>query len=129
MYIALKHIHVATVFISIGLFILRGFWMMFAPEMLRVRWVRIVPHANDTLLLVSGLTLTTVIGQYPFVHGWLTAKVLALLLYIALGMVALRYGRTKPVKIAAFLGGLVTVFYIYAVARAHHPLPWTAWSP
>lgn len=127
MYLGIKHLHITTVYITIALFLLRGAWMMFKPEMLQKRWVRIVPHVNDTVLLVSALVLTTFIGQYPFVHGWLTAKVIGLVVYIGLGIVALRAGRSKGVRIAAFIGALITFWYIYNVARAHHPAPWQVW--
>ncbi len=124
MYLGIKHLHITTVYITIALFVLRGLWMMFKPELLQKRWVRIVPHINDTVLLVSALTLAALIHQYPFVHGWLTAKVLGLVAYIGLGMVALRPGRSKGTRIAAFVAALVVFAYIYNVARAHHPFPW-----
>lgn len=124
MYLGIKHLHITTVYITIALFVLRGLWMMFKPELLQKRWVRIVPHINDTVLLVSALTLAALIHQYPFVHGWLTAKVLGLVAYIGLGMVALRPGRSKGTRIAAFVAALIVFAYIYNVARDHHPFPW-----
>lgn len=127
MYLAVKHLHITTVYITITLFVLRSAWMMFRPELLQKRWVRIVPHINDTVLLVSAIVLTVLIRQYPFVNGWLTAKVLGLVAYIGLGLVALRLGRSKGVRIAASIAALITIGYVYAVARAHHPMPWTLW--
>jgi uncharacterized membrane protein SirB2 len=79
------------------------------------------------VLLVSAIVLAVLIRQYPFVNGWLTAKVLGLLAYIGLGLVALRLGRSKGVRIAAFVAALITIGYVYAVARAHNPMPWTVW--
>ena len=61
--------------------------------MLQQRWVKIVPHVVDTLLLVSALTLVFWSDQYPFEQPWLTAKVLALIVYIALGTIALKRGK------------------------------------
>ncbi|NLO81122.1 MAG: SirB2 family protein [Xanthomonadaceae bacterium] len=124
MYLGIKHLHITTVYITIALFVLRGIWMVFSPGMLEKRWVRIVPHINDTVLLLSAIALAVMLRQYPFVHGWLTAKVIGLVVYIGLGMVALRRGKTKAVRIAAFFAALVTIAYVYSVARAHHPWPW-----
>ena len=123
-YLAIKYVHVGTVIASFSLFFLRGLWMMTAPEQLAARWVRVVPHVIDTVLLASAIALTATTSQYPFVQPWLTAKVLALLLYIFLGSVAIRHGRTRRVRIVAWLLALVVFGYIVAVARARVVFPW-----
>ena len=115
----LKAIHIASVLISISGFILRGAWMMLNSPRLQQRWVKIVPHVNDTILLATGITMAISIQQYPFVHGWLTAKVVALLAYIGLGMVALRFGKTKQQKIIAWVVALLVFAYMLGVARTH----------
>jgi uncharacterized membrane protein SirB2 len=76
----------------------------------------------DTVLLTSALMLTTIIRQYPFTTAWLTAKVVLLVLYIVLGSIALRRGRTKKIRLAAFIAALATVGFLVTVARAHQPL-------
>jgi uncharacterized membrane protein SirB2 len=96
--------------------VLRGFWKLTDSPLLRRRWVRIAPHVNDTVLLAAGLWLAFSIRQYPFVHGWLTAKLLAILVYIGLGMVALRFGRTPAVRSTAFIAALAVFLYIGGVA-------------
>ena len=122
-YLALKYVHVGAVVVSFGLFFLRGMWMMAAPEKLAVRWVRVVPHVIDTVLLVSAIALAAITAQYPFVQPWLTAKVLALPVYILLGTVAIRRGRTRHVRIVAWILALTVFGYMVAVARARVPLP------
>ncbi|MFP5418486.1 MAG: SirB2 family protein [Gammaproteobacteria bacterium] len=122
-YLALKNLHFATLAITLALFLLRGAWMMMDSPRLHARWVRIVPHVNDTLLLASGIALAVLIRQYPLVDGWLTAKLVALIVYIVLGTLALKRGKTKPQRIAAWLAALLTFGYIVAVALAHDPLP------
>ena len=74
----------------------------------------------DTLLLASALTLAGLSGQYPFVQAWLTAKVLGLLVYIVLGVVALR-GLTARVRLFAFGAALATFAWIVSVALSRHP--------
>ena len=66
--------------------------------------------------------LMTVIHQYPFVTGWLTMKVALLVVYVLFGSVALKRGRTRGMRVAAFFAALLTVAFLYSVARAHHPL-------
>ncbi|MHB0974315.1 MAG: SirB2 family protein [Thiobacillus sp.] len=122
-YSLLKHVHLATIAITLTLFLLRGAWMMADSPRLRARWVRIVPHVNDTLLLISGFGLAITLGQYPLVDGWLTAKLFALIAYIVLGTVALKRGKTRRRRIAAWIAALLVFGYIVAVAVAHDPLP------
>ncbi|WP_324780711.1 SirB2 family protein [Thiobacillus sedimenti] len=122
-YSLVKHVHLTTIGITLTLFVLRGVWMMTGSARLQARWVRVVPHVNDTLLLASGLGLAVMLGQYPLVDGWLTAKFFGLLAYIVLGTVALKRGRTKGVRVAAWIGALLVFGYIVAVALAHDPFP------
>ena len=118
----IKTIHVATALISITGFTIRGIWMLRDSPLLLQKWVKVVPHINDTVLLLSAIILAVQINQAPLVQGWLTAKVLGLLVYIGLGMVALRFGKTKPVKALAFLSAIVVFVYIVLVALTKNPL-------
>lgn len=115
-YLAIKHLHVTFATLSITLFILRGIWMMLESDLLRRRWARIVPHVVDTVLLGSAITMVVWSGQYPFVQHWLTAKVIALVVYIVLGAIALKRGKTKTVRIAAFAGALLVFSFIVTAA-------------
>ncbi len=115
-YIAIKHLHMTCAALSGSLFLLRGIWMLGESTMLQRRWVNLVPHVIDTLLLTSALIMVIWSRQYPFVQPWLGAKLLALLVYIALGAIALKRGKTKTVRVYAFIGALVVFAYIGAVA-------------
>ena len=92
-YLILKHLHVTCVVLSGLGFCLRGWWMLRESPLRQHRLTRILPHIVDTLLLGSALTMAWMSGQYPFVQGWLTAKLCGLLAYILLGMMALKRGR------------------------------------
>jgi uncharacterized membrane protein SirB2 len=122
----LKTIHVAAVAISYTLFFVRGIWMLTGSPLLERRWVRVVPHVNDTVLLAAAIWMTIILQQYPGTHGWLSAKVAGLIAYIGLGMVALRRGRTRRVRLAAWIAAQLVFAYIVAVALAHDPLPFGA---
>ena len=115
-YLAVKHIHITFAILSGSFFLLRGLWMLADSPLLQRRWVKVVPHVVDTLLLGSALVLVFWSGQYPFVQGWLTAKVLALIAYIVVGTIALKRGKTKGVRSFALLAALATFAYIVAVA-------------
>jgi uncharacterized membrane protein SirB2 len=121
-YHALRSVHIACAFLTIALFVLRGALMLADSRWQQNVVLRYLPHAVDTVLLTTALMLTTVIHQYPFGVGWLTTKVVLLLVYIVLGSIALKRGRTKAIRIAAFAAALVTIGFLVTVARAHHPL-------
>jgi uncharacterized membrane protein SirB2 len=115
-YLAIKHLHLTFAALSGLLFLTRGIWMLTESALLQQRWVKIVPHVVDTLLLASAVTLVVVSGQYPFAQNWLTAKLLALFVYIALGTIALKRGKTRQVRIAAFIGAAAVFLYIVKLA-------------
>lgn len=112
----IKLIHVSTVVISISLFMLRGFWVFRDSEMMNKKWVKIIPHVNDTILLITAIILAISYQQYPFVHGWLTAKVTALVAYILLGTFALKRAKSKQHKAIFFVLAILTFGYIVMVA-------------
>ena len=116
--------HVTAAVLSISLFVVRGLGMLGNAAWLRHRLVRIVPHVNDTVLLLSAIWLALLTHQYPFQQGWLTAKVIALVLYIGLGLVAMRWGATKRIRLIAWLGAVAIFAYIIAVALNRTPFPW-----
>ncbi len=126
-YLLLKHFHVTCVVISITGFFLRGVWMLRDSPLLDRLWVRVVPHVNDTLLLLAAIGLSVVQQQYPFVHGWVTAKVLGLLAYIGFGMFALRRGRSKRMRAGFWLASLLSFAYIVSVALTRDPRGALAW--
>lgn len=124
---SLKLIHVSAAALSVGLFGLRGLWMLIDSPLREARWTRVVPHVIDTVFLVTGIWLAVRIGQYPFVQPWLTAKVLGLVAYIVLGSIALNRGRTWAIRAAAFVAALAVFAYIVGVARVRHPGSWGLW--
>ncbi len=121
-YAELRTLHIGAVIASGVLFAVRAL----AVNLAGARWpmerpVRVLAYTVDTILLAAAIMLTTVIRQYPFVHGWLTAKLVLLILYILLGYATLR-GRTLAVRLACLAGAIATYGFIVTVARAHHPL-------
>lgn len=93
------------------------------PEMLHHRLTRTLPHVNDTLLLCAGIWLAYSLRLYPGESAWLTAKLIALLVYILLGSVALKRGKTLRIRGIAFIGALAAFGYMVLVVRFHSPWP------
>jgi uncharacterized membrane protein SirB2 len=121
-YLQLRQAHITFAVLSVSIFTLRGLLMLAESAHANSAWLRYPSYTVDTLLLTAALMLTGVIHQYPFQAGWLTMKVGLLVVYVVLGSVALKRGRTRPVRIGAFVAALLTVGFLLTVARAHHPL-------
>ena len=121
-YLTIKTIHVTCAVLSISFFVVRGFWMLFESDRLQKRWVKVAPHIIDTVLLGSALVMVFWSAQYPFVQPWLTAKVVALIVYIVLGSVALKRGKTEAVRMTAFIGAILVFAYIVMVALTRQPM-------
>ncbi len=117
-----KFTHVTCAFLSIAGFGLRGYWMLRDNPLLQHRLVRRLPHVIDTLLLLSAIVLLAVWRLSPLETPWLVAKLAALLVYIGLGMVALRFGRSRRIRVGAWLLALATAGYIVSVAYSKSPL-------
>ena len=116
----LRFLHIAAALASGAGFTLRGAWMLVDSPRLGARWVRVVPHLVDTLLLASALALVFASGQSPGALPWLNAKIVALLAYIGCGLFALRRGR-KAVRVLCFVLALACYAYIVTTARTRDP--------
>jgi uncharacterized membrane protein SirB2 len=117
----LKLIHIAAVIASFTLFFLRGVWLLEDSAIMRRRWVRIAPHSVDTVLLVSAVALAWQLGVTPFNSPWLAAKIIALLLYIGLGMLAFRFAKSFEMRLIAWLAAQLVFVYIVLAAITHNP--------
>lgn len=118
--------HMLFAALSLAGFVVRGALMLAGTHWRRWWVLSRLPHVNDALLLGAGLWLAWNLGYLD--HGlppWLVAKLTALAGYIALGFVALRFGRTRRVRAIAWVAALCAFAYILAVARTRmvDPLP------
>lgn len=118
-YLQIKWVHVAAVLASGGLFAFRGAAMLAGARWHMAAPLRFLSYTIDTVLLTAALMLATILHQYPFVHGWLTTKVLLLVAYVVLGSYALKRGATPSVRRWAFAAALLVYGFIISVARAH----------
>lgn len=121
-YLALKHTHMLTAIVSLLLFSFRSVLDLAKVAWRQWRWLRVLPHLNDTLLLSLAILLCIVIGQSPFDTLWLGVKVAAVIGYILCGFYTLKWARTRGQKLAGFGGALL--LYSYA---AHTALSKTTW--
>ena len=121
-YPEIKWVHVAAVIASGALFALRGLALTFEAAWPTAAPVRYLSYTIDTVLLTAALMLATILHQYPFVQSWLTVKVVLLVVYVALGIYAFKYAKTRLARLACWIAALAVFLGIVSVARAHHPL-------
>jgi len=124
-YYWIRQLHIATVVFNICFFSLRFYWMLYHPALVQKRWVRRLSQFNDTMLLTAGIAMAVMSHQYPFDAPWLTAKLLVLILYILLGTMALRLGRSRRERIVYGLLALLSAGYIVSVALSRTPASWS----
>lgn len=84
-------------------------------------FLRVMSYAIDTTLLTAALMLVTILHQYPFQQAWLTVKVILLVVYVVLGTLALKRGRTRTAQVASYFAALTVFLFIVSVARTHNP--------
>ena len=121
-YVTIRMIHETAVGLSVTSFFIRGLGSLVGVDAIGGRIVKTLPHAIDTVLLVSALTLAWMLGITPLSAPWLMAKVGGLVVYIGLGVVALRPGVPTSIRAGAWVGALLTVGWIISVAITKNPL-------
>ena len=116
-YASLKALHAGCAYLSITGFVARYLMMLAGSELLRARVVRVLPHVVDTVLLVSAIALAWQLSASPLRDAWLAAKIGALLGYIVIGAVALRYGRSRRLRAVSGIVAIAIFAFIVSVAR------------
>ncbi len=119
MYMALKHSHIGFVYLSLILFVVRFGLANYKPLLNSNKALNIATHGINALLLLTAAALCVTLSQYPFEAAWVTAKLLGLVAYVVLGVIAI-----KKVNVKAFVLALVVFAYIFGVAKAHSALSW-----
>ena len=122
----LKLTHISCVLLSILFFSGRGVVMFYDASFTGKIWVRRVAEGIDTALLFSGIALAWLTEQFPWQEAWLGAKLILLLFYILLGMVAFHWGRSRTVKMLFWGAAVGTYAAMVFIALTKSPWPFAA---
>ncbi|MGQ0709670.1 MAG: SirB2 family protein [Rhodoferax sp.] len=120
-YSSVRSLHLACAAISIVLFCVRAALALAHLPWRQWRWLRILPHVNDSVLLGAAITLSAWSQQYPWQAPWLGTKVVLLLAYIGLGKLALRPEQPHAQRWCFSLAALGTVLWLVGVAITRSP--------
>jgi uncharacterized membrane protein SirB2 len=121
LYPQIKLIHIWCVILSGSLFTLRGTMMLAGSQRVYHPALKYLSYLIDSTLLAAAVLLTLILHQYPFAQSWLTAKVLLLVVYIVLGVFALRRGASRARRAGFFVAALAVYLFIVSIAIAHDP--------
>jgi uncharacterized membrane protein SirB2 len=119
-----KDLHQLLAVLTISGFILRSYWMLRESSLLRHPVTRILPHVIDTLFLATGIFLVLQLNLAVLQNHWLLAKFAGLFVYILLGAIALRHGRSLQIRLVAFGGALLAFAYVVNTAISKSAWPW-----
>ena len=120
----IRSIHIWAITLSGCLFALRGLGMLAGARWPQVALLRYLSYGIDTVLLTAALMLVTILPSAAFANGWLTVKLVLVVVYVVLGVLALRRGRSRGVRAGCYAGALLVFIAIVGIARMHHPLGW-----
>ncbi len=120
LYTSLKSLHVTCAALSIFGFALRGAGWIGRRRWVRRRWVRVAPHAIDTVFLLSGVGMAILLRLDPIVHPWLGAKIVGLVGYVILGLIASR-ALDRRTRLTAYLLALALFAWLVSVALLKSP--------
>ncbi|MGZ4969190.1 MAG: SirB2 family protein [Methylobacter sp.] len=110
----IKSFHMIFILLSISSFVGRVYLAEKRPEMLEQKWIKIGPHIINSLLLLTGFILVFQGSWLSGEYGWIVAKLIALLGYVGLGIVAIK--SQGDMRWKAFAGAIACFIYIVAVA-------------
>lgn len=110
----IKILHLTFILLSISSFVGRIYLAEKSPEMLEQKWIKIGPHVVNTFLLITGFTLVFQGSWLSAEYGWIVAKLIALVAYVGLGIVAIK--SQGELRWKAFAGALACFVYIAVVA-------------
>jgi len=110
----IKSFHMIFILLSISSFVGRIYLAEKRPEMMELKWIKIGPHIINSLLLLTGFILVFQGSWLSGEYGWIVAKLIALLGYIGLGIVAIK--SQGDLRWKAFAGAIACFIYIVAVA-------------
>ncbi len=120
-YEIVKYTHIIAITLSILGFVSRVYLKLTHSPNQNKYWFKKLPHKVDTILLASALTMVYILGVNPLTTFWLAEKITGLVIYILLGMIALRWGKTKNIRMVA--AGMAITVFSYIVYVAHYKAP------
>jgi uncharacterized membrane protein SirB2 len=123
-YPQIRFVHILAISLSGSLFALRGLGILAGARWPQAFVVRYLSYTIDTVLLTAALMLVAILPAAMFANHWLTVKLVLVVVYVVLGVFALRRGRSRAIRATCYVAALLVFAAIVGIARMHHPLGW-----
>jgi uncharacterized membrane protein SirB2 len=121
-YPQIRMIHITCVVLSGALFFVRGVGVLTGAHWPMRLPIRLASYSIDTVLLTAALMLVAMLPGVVFANGWLTTKLVLLVVYIVLGSLALKRARTPRARWICFIAAAATYLFMVSIARTHDPM-------
>lgn len=125
MFAVFKHIHVLMAVLSVLFLILRFAYGIRDTGHLNKRWLKVIPHIIDGLLVLSIIGMLVSVGVSVFPSAWLSEKFTMFILYIVfsvLMVLSLRGRLSAGLRIPAFVLALLSWLWLIKVAVTKMPM-------
>ncbi len=107
--------HSGMAYLVLLVYVVRGIMMLAGSTLKNSRGVLAI--ASITTLALFGLGVFIAIEkQLSFADGFVLTKIIGLLLFVALGVIALKQGLSKPMASILWLLGLAAFVYTFLIA-------------
>ncbi|MDN5782156.1 MAG: SirB2 family protein [Luteimonas sp.] len=123
-YPQIRQVHILAVILSGSLFALRGMFALAGTRWPHAAPVRYLSYTIDTILLTAALMLLSILPGAMFANGWLAVKLVLVVVYVILGVLAMKRGRTRGIRRGCYVSALLVFVAAFGIARMHHPLGW-----
>ncbi|MEZ5538396.1 MAG: SirB2 family protein [Pseudomonadales bacterium] len=107
LYPMIKQWHMFFAAVSLLSFLVRSGLKFAGSSLLNKKPVKILPHINDSLLLLCGVALAVIAGYNPLVQHWLLAKLVLLVMYIGCGLYVMKWSRGNAQRAGGVLMALL----------------------
>ena len=124
MYAYLKLLHVTLAIVSVSGFILRAWWSVNESPLLKTKLARVAPHVVDTLFLLAGVAMIGTVSLPVLSTPWLLAKFAGLVIYILVGTVAIKRGKTREIRLTASILAVGIFAWVVGISVRKSPLSW-----
>lgn len=121
-YLMIKNAHIGVAYTTVLLFLLRGLYRLVWQQAANPLVKKVTDRASylvDTLLLMLAFALLFVLKLNPLTTPWLASKLMWLLVYVGLGVMAFRQGLPLAARWLCFLLALGCWWLMYQTARQH----------
>tara|TARA_R110002167_G_scaffold247863_2_gene453754 strand:+ start:128629 stop:129021 length:393 start_codon:yes stop_codon:yes gene_type:complete len=117
-YTLIKNLHIMLALVSVALFAYRWLRSICTSTGFKPKHLKVLTHFNDTLLLLTGVVLVALLQMNVADQAWLIAKLIALVVYIGLGVLAIKCHH-RGQKLLAGTAALLVFSYIVGASMSH----------